>query len=108
MPKLIRLYITSVATGFAVALAFVCGFVALDVANLRHLVLETEFGWLGFVMLVLFNGIVFAGVQFGINVMRMAEPSGPGSTGRGAITDRNNALAPIPVAVNGLRRAKRK
>lgn len=74
MPKLIRLYIISVAIGFALALAFVTGFVALDLAGLRHLVLETEMGWLAFLMMVMFHGIVFAGVQFGIAIMRMAEP----------------------------------
>lgn len=74
MPKLIHLYIKSVAIGFAVALAFVSGFVALDVAHLRHLVLDSDLGWLAFAMMVMFNGIVFAGVQFGIAIMRMAEP----------------------------------
>ena len=48
MPELIRLYITQVAIGFAVALAFVTGFVALDLGGLRHLVLETEMGWLAY------------------------------------------------------------
>jgi hypothetical protein len=73
MPKLIRLYITSVLIGFALAAAFVVLLLGLDVAGLRHLVLGTEMGWLGGVMLVAFNGIVFAGVQFGIAVMRPAE-----------------------------------
>lgn len=73
MPKLIRLYITSVLIGFALAAAFVVLLLGLDVAGLRHLVLGTEMGWLGGVMLVAFNGIVFAGVQFGIAVMRLAE-----------------------------------
>ena len=74
MPKLIRLYVTSTLAGFALALAFVALLLALDVANLRHLVLGTQTGWLGGLLLVVFNGIVFAGVQFGIAVMRMAEP----------------------------------
>ena len=74
MPKLIRLYIISALTGFALALAFVAALLALDVANLRHLVLETQTGWLGGLLLVAFNGIVFSGVQFGIAIMRMAEP----------------------------------
>ena len=73
MPKLIRLYITSILAGFALALAFVALLLALDVANLRHLVLETQTGWLGGLLLVVFNGIVFAGVQFGIAIMRMAD-----------------------------------
>ena len=74
MPKLVRLYITQVLIGFGLALAFVGLLLALDVAGLRHLVLETRSGWLGGVMLVVFNGVVFAGVQFGIAIMRMATP----------------------------------
>ncbi len=80
MPKLIRLYITNVAYGFALAVAFVAMLVWADVANLRHLVLETEMGWLAGVMMVIANGVVFAGVQFAIAVMRMAD-SGDGPKG---------------------------
>ncbi|TNC64494.1 hypothetical protein [Rubellimicrobium roseum] len=81
MPHLIRLYIRNVALGFGLALAFVALLIGFDVAGLRHLVLGTEMGWLGGVMLVMFNGIVFAGVQFGVAVMRMAEPEDEGPRG---------------------------
>ena len=74
MPKLIRLYIVNCAIGFAIAAAFVAGLLLLDVANLRHLVFGSSMGWLAGVMLVLLNGVVFAGVQFAIAVMRMADP----------------------------------
>lgn len=83
MPQLIRLYIASALAGFGLALGFVALLLWLDVGGLRHLILEAEAGWLGGVMLVTFNGIVFAGVQFGVAVMRMAEeeddspPGGP-------------------------------
>jgi len=83
MPKLIRLYITQVLVGFALALAFVALLLALDVGGLRHLVLETDMGWLGGVMLVVFHGIIFAGVQFGISIMRMAEDGDPDEPPRG-------------------------
>ncbi|EYD75348.1 hypothetical protein Rumeso_03060 [Rubellimicrobium mesophilum DSM 19309] len=73
MPKLVRLYITNVLIGLGLAVAFVGLLLAFDVAGLRHLILETEMGWLGGVMLLAFNGVVFAGVQFGIAIMRMAE-----------------------------------
>ena len=76
MPKLVRLYIISVAIGFAISAAFVAGLVALDVAGLRHLILETEMGWLAGLMMFMFNGIVFAGVQFAIRIMSMAEREG--------------------------------
>ena len=73
MPKLVRLYVTSVAFGFAISAAFVVTVVALDVAGLRHLILATDKGWLAGLMMFIFNGIVFAGVQFAIRVMSMAE-----------------------------------
>jgi hypothetical protein len=83
MPKLVRLYIVHSAIGFAIAAAFVAGLVWLDVAGLRHLVLETPSGWLAGLMLFVANGIVFAGVQFAIAVMRMADPDdGPRGGGR--------------------------
>ncbi|MBC7158219.1 MAG: hypothetical protein H5U20_12035 [Rhodobacteraceae bacterium] len=73
MPRLVRLYIRNVAIGFCVALAFTIGLVALDVAGLRHLVLEVRGGYLAAAMLTFANGIVFAGVQFAIAVMGLAE-----------------------------------
>jgi hypothetical protein len=87
MPKLVRLYIVSVAIGFAVALAFAVGLVWLDVANLRHLILMTDSGPMAFFLLVVFNGIVFGGVQFAIAVMRLAEDDRGPRGGR-----------PVPVA----------
>lgn len=74
MPKLVRMYIVNVLIGFAIAAAFVVMLVWADVAGLRHLILETEKGWLAGFLLFFSNGIIFAGVQFGIAVMRMAEP----------------------------------
>lgn len=74
MPKLIRLYIVNVAIGFAIAAAFVAGLIWLDIAGLQHLILHTPMGWVAGLMLIMFNGVVFAGVQFAIAVMRMADP----------------------------------
>ncbi|MGI3212245.1 hypothetical protein ACROSR_14150 [Roseovarius tibetensis] len=71
MPKLIRLYITQVAIGFGIAGAFVAMLLWFNVANLWHLVTHTEQGLLAVAILWFANGIVFAGVQFGIAVMRM-------------------------------------
>ena len=77
MPELVRLYIRNVLLGCALAVIFTTLLIALDVAHLRHLTLNTSGGWLGIVMLVAFNSIVFAGVQFAIAIMRMAEPEQP-------------------------------
>jgi hypothetical protein len=93
MPKLVRLYIVNVAIGFAIAAVFVGALVALDVAGLGRLILQSPMGWVAGLMMVMFNGVVFAGVQFAIAVMRMADPEDTPRGGRGI------ALVPVPVRV---------
>ena len=73
MPRLIRLYIRQCLLGLAVGIGFSMVLVALNVANLGHLVTNVDGGWLAFALLSLFNGLVFAGVQFGITIMRMRD-----------------------------------
>lgn len=73
MPKLIRLYITHVAIGFGIAAAFVAMLLYFNIANLWHLVSSSDKGWLAVLILWLANGIVFAGVQFAIAVMRLKD-----------------------------------
>ncbi|MFB2530882.1 hypothetical protein ACEYYA_01800 [Paracoccus sp. p3-h83] len=82
MTELVRLYIRNVFIGFLLAVAFTAALLALNVANLWHLVSHTSGGIIAVIMLVVFNTIVFAGVQFSIAVMRMADrepgpPRGP-------------------------------
>ncbi|RCW88847.1 hypothetical protein [Paracoccus lutimaris] len=77
MPKLVRLYILSIAIGFALAAVFTGLLVALDVAGLRHLMTTTHGGWIAVLMMVFFHGILFSGVQFAIRIMLMAEDDGP-------------------------------
>lgn len=91
MPKLVRLYIQQVLIGFAVAAAFVALLMFLNIANLWHLVTHTSGGWLALLMLWIFNGIVFAGVQFALSLP--SDRSGRGDGGR-----RSNPIAQ-PVAV---------
>lgn len=100
MPELVRLYLRNILIGFLLALVFTGLLIGLDVANLRHLTLETRGGWLGIVMLVIFNTIVFAGVQFAIAVMRMADPGdGPRRGSHAPLTGRAPGGAGVPVAV---------
>ena len=102
LPELVRLYLRNIAVGFLLALVFTGLLLALDVAHLRHLTLETRGGWLGIVMLVVFNTIVFAGVQFAIAVMRMAEPGDPPRRGNRAPVVRAQPRAvPVPVRPRG-------
>ena len=84
MPRLVRLYIRQVLIGFALAAVFTGLLVWQDVAGLRHLILDTADGPLAAFLLVVFNGIVFSGVQFGIAIMRLAEPADSGGGGRAA------------------------
>ncbi len=73
MPKLIKLYIVNVAIGFALAGLFVGMLLWFNIANLWHLVSTSDKGLLAVVVLWISNGVIFAGVQFGIAVMRMKD-----------------------------------
>ncbi|MEZ5778160.1 MAG: hypothetical protein R3E44_07340 [Paracoccaceae bacterium] len=84
MPKLVRLYIVNVVIGFLLSVVFVAALLWLNVANLWHLVSTSDIGWIAVVMLVVFNGIVFAGVQFSIAIMRMAQSDARGGGGKPA------------------------
>lgn len=96
MPKLVRLYIQSVAIGFALSAAFTGGLLWLDVAGLGHLVKASSIGWIAVAMLVVFNGIVFSAVQFAFRIMGMAEKDEGPQGGRGV---REPVLVPVPVKV---------
>jgi len=101
MPKLVRLYIQSVALGFAVSAGFTAGLLWLDVAGIGHLILASDIGWIAVAMLVVFNGIVFSAVQFAFRVMGMAESDDGPQGGRGV---REPVLVPVSVAARNRRR----
>lgn len=82
MPKLVQLYIKNVLIGFLLSIVFVAMLMWFNVANLWHLVTATQGGTIAVIMLVIFNAIVFAGVQFSIAVMRLAEPEDDDQGGR--------------------------
>ena len=71
MPELIRLYIRSVFVGFGVSAVFTAALVWWDVAGIGHLILGSDIGWIAAAMMVFFNGIVFAAVQFAVKIMAM-------------------------------------
>lgn len=77
MPQLVRLYLRSVAIGFGLAAVFSGALIWLDVAGIGHLILGSDIGMIAGLMLLVFNGIVFSAVQFGIVVMGMGEDEGP-------------------------------
>lgn len=94
MPKLIRLYIVNVAIGFALSGVFLGALVWLNVAGLGRLILGSDIGLLAALMIFVFQGVVFAGVQFAIAVMRMAEADD--TPPRGGLRQH---LTPAPVRV---------
>jgi hypothetical protein len=73
MPDLIKMYIRQSIIGFGLSAVFVALLLYFNVVNLWHLVTHTDVGPLAVFLLWLFNGIVFAGVQFGISIMLMAD-----------------------------------
>jgi len=101
MPKLVRLYIQSIAIGFALACGFVVALVVMDVAGLRGLILGSEIGWVAAAMMVVFNGIVFSGAQFAFAVMRMADRADGPRGGRMVRID--PVPVPVPVRVTAMR-----
>ena len=85
MPSLIRLYIIQCAIGFALSAVFVALLFWFDVGRLWTMVSNSDVGLLAAGMLFVANGIVFAGAQFAITVMRMGvtdEDPAPPSHGR--------------------------
>ncbi len=92
MPRLIRMYITQVIAGFGLSALFVGALMWFNVANLWHLVSGSDVGLVAVAMLWVFNGIVFAGVQFGIAIMRMGDDEPPAGGKR-------QAMQPVPVRV---------
>ena len=93
MPKLVRLYITQCAIGFGLSAGFVALLLWQNVANLQHLVTHSDMGGLAVFLLWLFNGLVFASVQFAMTVMRMGDDALPPAGGK------RMALEPMPIRV---------
>ncbi|WP_422027065.1 hypothetical protein [Roseovarius sp.] len=107
MPKLISLYIKNVAIGFGLAGVFVGMLLWFNIANLWHLISTSDKGWIALVVLWISNGVIFAGVQFGIAVMRMKDDDdddGPGGGLRQHVEMRRD-YATIPVRADQGNRA---
>jgi hypothetical protein len=97
LPKLVKLYIRQVGVGFALSAVFVGLLLGFNVANLRGLMLSTQGGYVAAFMMFFFNGLVFAGVQFAITIMRMADKDDQGP--KGGHRQRVNYGQPAPIRV---------
>ena len=73
VPRLVRLYIRQVLIGFVLSGVFVALLLWANVGNLWHLISTSDMGIVAGIMLFMFNGIIFSGVQFAISIMRMEE-----------------------------------
>ncbi|MEQ9258576.1 MAG: hypothetical protein RIG84_05720 [Roseovarius sp.] len=105
MPQLIRLYIKNVAIGFGLAGVFVAMLLWFDIANLWHLISTSDKGWIALIALWVSNGVIFAGVQFGIAVMRLKDDDDDDDH-HGGLRQRvmQREYATIPVRVDAQRR----
>ncbi|RMH44477.1 MAG: hypothetical protein D6688_07890 [Alphaproteobacteria bacterium] len=99
MPRLVRLYIKHCLVGFVLSAAFVAALLWFNVANLGHLVATSPVGWIAVMVLFVSNGIVFAGTQFGIVVMGMAERDDDDPVGGKRLPVAEPVPVPVPVAV---------
>lgn len=97
MPALVHLYIRNVIIGFGLSAVFVGALLWLDIAGLWHLISTSPQGWIAALMLFVFNGIVFAGVQFAIAIMRLASDGRPGG-GRRAPASSMLKAVPVPAS----------
>ncbi len=93
-PNLIQMYIKHCIIGFIASAIFVGMLFAFDVGGLWRLVSGSPIGMIAALMLWVFNGIVFAGVQFGIAIMNMGDDDDDDDKGhRGRV----GLHVPIPV-----------
>lgn len=99
MPELVRLYIKNIVIGFGLALTFVGLLLWFNVANLWHLISTSDVGYIAIALLVVFNTIVFAGVQFAIAIMGMAEDETPPGGGKRDAIPAQPSAEMVPVRV---------
>lgn len=71
MPDHIRYLLKHAAIGTVVGLIFVALVLAFDIAGLRHLVANTQGGFVALTVMSVFFVITFGSVQMGIAVMRL-------------------------------------
>ena len=83
MPRLVRLYIVQSLWGFVIAACFVVGLLWFDVARLGYLATHSASGPFAIFLLWAHMGLVFAGVQFAIAVMRLRGKDAPDPPERG-------------------------
>ena len=103
MPDHIKMILRHAFFGFLIALAFVAGLLALNVANLWHLVTHTAEGPIAVLMLIVFCTITFGSVQIGYKIMSMGEEDDEPRGGKRDAVRLFDAI-PVPVRTDERRR----
>ncbi len=104
MPKLVKLYIQQVAIGFGLSAIFTVILLYFNVANLQRLLLGSTDGLLGLFLVFFFNGLIFAGAQFAIRIMRMGhEDDDDDDDHRGPPVHVDRRLVPIRIPQRSMR-----
>lgn len=96
-PDLIKLYIKSCLFGFVLSAVFVALLIWFDVMCLAGLSARSEDAVLAILVMWVLNGIVFAGVQFAIAIMGMADDDDDDRDG--GLFARVHLAEPVPVRV---------
>ncbi len=76
MPDPIRFLINHALVGFIAAIIFVGAIMAVNLASLRTLVVNSDVGFLAVLLLTGFVGLTFASVQMGVAIMQLTRESG--------------------------------
>ena len=71
MPKLVKFLIFHALLGFVIALAGVLVILALDIVNLRTLIMTSDVKWMAAFALIFLMTITIASVTMGVAVMRL-------------------------------------
>lgn len=98
MPKLIKVYMQQVAIGFGLSAIFTAILIYFNIGNLQRLVFGSSDGLLGLFLIFFFNGLVFAGVQFAIRIMRMGYEDDDDDDHHGGDGVRYSDMVPIRIS----------
>ena len=105
-PTVYSFVLRHAALGFGVGVLLAAGLVASDVAGLRHLVLDSDNGWIGALVLAFSMGLTFGGFQSGAAVMRLGQDDTRPRGGRRSgvrIAPSGGAMMPVPARVRARR-----
>lgn len=102
MPHLVRFLLRHAVIGIAIAILFVGGLIAFDIARLGTLVVQSSAGPVAVIALTIALGITFGSVQMGMAVMLLHADEDGAGPGRG-----RRALVPLRLAARARSRAGR-